>query len=599
MRALPAGSVDSPDDLNVWQGDSLMLRRGMALASQDSSAIIEVLTPKQTPINVPMAFAESPRFSVELRRIVATAHAGDAMPTGVGSGLSGKDFGRLRSMHRTLTKVCREEGDSVWAWYLTNYISPYMLARRGVDRIVANPPWVRMSDIQVRERKRALETRIEYLGIGAGGKNASGFDIAGLFVDQCRRHYLNGDSSAAGWVLNWASMRAGNWSKVREKHEGLTGTYLDFSKVRQPPFTGAKSCAWIQTGESGQAPFVRVYSNRQGQVRVEPIDGLEDFRSKTDWVSREKHFQDVPSAHATDEDMQVRRGACIFPHVLVRADSMLAGHVRTTKSRQRPWSEISTLTIEVPDHHLRPAVFAANDLLAFGVRISTAIIPLTTNNVPEFHVGQDENLNFRRPLHAYWDHLNELFENHRGSGKSTPKTLWQHINYQDKLMKQLTFDGANIRKVILNKSGQVIRAGRTGIDVLLEDTGYYCILPEKSAAHLTALLNAPCLQLAYQESRESDRHFDLHPFRKVPIPRFDATDSDHLELVELCEQAELEAQDVIELLPDNTGQIKASNTIRQRLMDEGIADAIDEVVQRVLPSHSVHEYTDDIPHPWR
>lgn len=598
MRALPPGSVDSPDELNVWQGDSLMLRRGMALASQDTSSIIEVLTPKQTPINVPMAFAESPRFSVDLRRIVATAHAGDAMPVGVGSSLGDTDFERLVSMHDTLTDVCREEGNSVWAWYLTNYISPYMLMRRGVDRVVANPPWVVMSDIQVPERKRALESRISELSISAGGKNAAGFDIAALFVDQCRKHYLKGDAPAAGWVLNWASMKAGNWSRVREKHEELTTTYLDFSKVRQPPFTGAKSCVWIQRGKPKYAPSTRVYSNRPRRDHLGSTDGLEEFVAKTSWVLREKHFVDAPSAYGSDGNTQVRRGACLFPQVLCRVSPVRGNKVQTTESRQKPWSDIPPLTIDVPEHHLRPTVFAAYDLLAFRVRTSIAIIPLNSDNSPDFGISADGSLDFRRASQSYWNRLNELYENHRGHGGATPKTLWEQINYQDKLMKQLTFDGEHHRKVILNKSGQIVRAGRTNIDVVLEDTGYYCVLPESHASYLVTMLNAPCLQLAYQESRESDRDFHLHPFRKVPIPSFDSTLSDHVELAELCELSEVVAQEVISGLADNTGQIKASNAIRQQLMSEGLADAIDDVVRRVLPSHSVHEYTDDLPHPW-
>ena len=36
------------------------------------------------------------------------------------------------------------------------------------------------------------------------------------------------------------------------------------------------------------------------------------------------------------------------------------------------------------------------------------------------------------------------------------------------------------------------------------------------------MLNADCLQLAYQQSRKSDRTFDLHFWRTVPIPRYDA-----------------------------------------------------------------------------
>ena len=340
MRALPPGSVDSPDDLNVWQGDSLMLRRGMALASQGTSSIIEVLTPKQTPINVPMAFAESPRFSVDLRRIVATAHAGDAMPVGVGSSLGDKDFERLEAMHETLTEVCREEGNSVWAWYLTNYISPYMLARRGVDRIVANPPWVRMSDIQVPGRKRDLESLIDRFELSAGGKNAAAFDIAGLFVSRCRITYLTTGETAAGWVLNAAAMRAGNWEKVRDDQTNFNHEFLDMSDIKNPPFSGAISCVWIQRGASGSRIQRRILKNRKGADRLQLNDGREEFKYKTEWSVSELSFEHAPSQYMPIRGKGFARGAMLYPDVLVKVADYSDSRVMTGKSRHGTWGRM-------------------------------------------------------------------------------------------------------------------------------------------------------------------------------------------------------------------------------------------------------------------
>ena len=127
---------------------------------------------------------------------------------------------------------------------------------------------------------------------------------------------------------------------------------------------------------------------------------------------------------------------------------------------------------------------------------------------------------------------------------------------------------------------------------------YYLRIGIDEAAYLAVLLNAPCLQSAFQESRASDRHFHLHPLRKVPIPSFDFEDPRHRELVGLCDLAEKTAQKTIDEMPENTGQIKASNLIRRELRLEGIADAIDETVRLILPSHSVMEYTEEFPHPW-
>ena len=187
----------------------------------------------------------------------------------------------------------------------------------------------------------------------------------------------------------------------------------------------------------------------------------------------------------------------------------------------------------------------------------------------------------------------------RGKVSATPKTLWEQLNFQNKLMKQFVQPADHTHKVTYNTSGQVLRAARIAADTVVESGCYYLTATDIESAYITCMLNAPCLQTAFQESRESDRHFHLHTLNKVPIPRFDPEAPDHLKLVELCQHAEVVAQEVIDGLPHNTGQIKASNLIRIALISEGIADAIDAVARRVLPSHSVMRYSDQYPHPWK
>ncbi len=85
------------------------------------------------------------------------------------------------------------------------------------------------------------------------------------------------------------------------------------------------------------------------------------------------------------------------------------------------------------------------------------------------------------------------------------------------------------------------------------------------AAYLTALLNADCLQQAYQDSRKSDRHFLHHIWRAVPIPRYDTGNAHHRALASLCAAAEQAAAGVRDSLPSDTGQIKLCEAIRREL----------------------------------
>ena len=102
---------------------------------------------------------------------------------------------------------------------------------------------------------------------------------------------------------------------------------------------------------------------------------------------------------------------------------------------------------------------------------------------------------------------------------------------------------------------------------------------------LTVLLNTPSLKHAYTSARESGRHFHLHPWRKVPIPRYDDTSSLHRTIAGLCTQAEKIATQTLAVTRDS-GQVSLSKTVRRALADNGIAAAIDEYARELLPAQA-------------
>lgn len=605
MRALPGDSGINPESLNVFQGDGLALRglNGMVMANGNPEApYVEIESPKGTIIPVPTAFAESPDFSSQLGRVVRSAHQGDALPAGITGTLSDLDAKTLRRMHAALTTVCAEEGDSVWTWYLSNQMATRALARRGIDRIVANPPWVRMSNIQVEQRKRQLEELIESLGLSSRGETATGFDIAGLFVRRCRDLFLRGEDVAAGWVLNWAALKGSNWEQVREDQREFNTEFLDFSQVRNAPFTGAKSCAWIQRNGGG-TPETRVLHN-SGSEKVVGTDYAAAFAIKTEWVPAGKEFDAVESAYVVDGNCEFRTGANLVPYCLVLIDEARPGYpsdsveVTMQRSRHRPWNDIPAMSANVPNSYVREVVVGSRDLLTFALSSerTLALMPLLEDG----RLDQDGESRF---VNRFWRALDETYRDNAGKGKSTPPTLWDQIDYNDKLSTQLRIQpsaDADILKVAYNGSGQILRAARFSPDLPVNHNCYYHIAvnPDESG-YLVSMLNAPCLQSAFQGARRSDRHFMQHIWRRVPIPRFDPENADHLELARLCTVAEESALTLVtQVLPEDASQVMASKLIRRELKKTGIAGEIDAVVRRVMPDHSIAKYDRANPHPW-
>ena len=103
---------------------------------------------------------------------------------------------------------------------------------------------------------------------------------------------------------------------------------------------------------------------------------------------------------------------------------------------------------------------------------------------------------------------------------------------------------------------------------------------------MVALLNSPALSPVMAQSRRSGRHFHLHPWNRVPIPRYSETNELHLELAALCIEVEDEARNFLdEHGPDlPPSQIGRSNCIRRRLEETGLSARLDSAALRLMPN---------------
>ena len=216
LRALPDVPSFNPQ---VYQCDSLMTTRTVRDEIRFEADTISVKSRKGTTVLVPLTFVLKHQFLDHLTTIVETARDGKPLPPFVKSE-NVEEHNRVVNLHSQLTKVIESEGNDVWAWYLGNQAASTRLAESKIDRIVANPPWVRISDIQEATRKEEIRELAINKKIWSGGKNATGFNIAALFVDHCPALYFDETKqNRCGWVLPWAAMRAENWRAFREVNQ--------------------------------------------------------------------------------------------------------------------------------------------------------------------------------------------------------------------------------------------------------------------------------------------------------------------------------------------------------------------------------------------
>ena len=596
LRALPTEPSNGVNSLNIIQGDSLIYQRtGMALGNQEGSQTYTVETPSHRLLQIPVAWADQETFNDDLHRFVSAANfvPPRKMPIGIAAGLDDEDQKIIKETYATLIEVCRHEKDGVWGWYFHNIVGPSKLRRQKVNRIIANPPWVRMSHIQVPERKRELEALAEELGLWGHGKANTGFDIAGLFVKRSEMNYLATEGGRAAWVLPQGAINGTNWSKIRSDEfiKAVSEAFVDISKVRPAPFS-TDSCVWLHSHEEREPEDVArdtpisILVNRPNVPKILSSRTWKDIRDSTDLIDASRRLPRSKSAYLSEDRHPLfRQGATLTPHCLIKlAPSTLSiadglASFTTTPSNKRPWSTRGTLDgVDVPIRWTKYAVFP-NDMFPFSVRREShnVVVPLTD----EGRYDEEAEKN------AFWFNAETVYTDGRGEGGNTPLTLWGRVNYQNELVRQTSLEQANDdrRKVLYNASGRIgLRAARVANDAIAEHSLYhFSCRSEAEAAYLVSLLNADCLQEAFRQSKKSVRHFDQHFWHTVPIPRYDWKNKTHRRLALLCKEAETTANEVLDSLPDSVGQIKTSANIHEKLLSRGIANRIDVEVGKILP----------------
>ena len=594
IRALPVAPRGGSATLNIAQGDSL-------LTSGADRIFREASFPNESKrwFVLPQSFLLRDDYRQRTQDLVDSAKQGNSnCPEGVLANLKSSEVQSVIQAHESLRKLCAKHGNSVWTWLVVNAVAPLRLHARKVDRVLANPPWVRMSDIQVESRKQEIEGIAKDLGLWVGGKNATGFDISSAFVKRCRDLYLAPGKSRAAWVLNRASIKGGNWERFSNWYRQIASCVLDFSEVRKPPFRGAKSCAWIEQNEEHTGPDPSVlhtherdrneqYGRFEHSIlrviegeRVSQVDSWAQAQRKVKWVKAAAQMPQNRSGYVENKKCMFRNGATLFPHCLILIDSCQFNRKQarfiTGTSNKKPWTDVGSQEGKVPERWIVDTVFS-RDLLPFCLRnnVSKVIMPLQKN-------GSLESDPFIEP---YWMQVDKTYANKRGAGRHTPKNLLDRLDHSSALSKQLPLTKVGHR-VIYNASGQYIRAAYCIGDVIFEHGVYwYSAESARAARYLVAVLNASNLETAFSQSCKSDRHFDTHIWRCVPIPKYDGSMDLHRELAALANKAEKAAKKIRDGCEPSWGQIKISKAIRDELHKCEVMAAINEAVARLLPDY--------------
>ncbi len=595
-RILPAPPTMGGQSFQVHLGDSLQADSGNQKSLfEHTEDLMRVETPEKREIKVPMKFVRRGTFANDMREIVSAATAGQPLPGFLNESLSEVEAERLEHCHQALTEIIAAEGNSVWTWYTINIAAPHLLAQRKVDRIVANPPWVKLAEIQATDRKRTLEQYGRSLGLTGAGKQAPHSDIASYFILAARKLYMaNPESNPASWLVKKSAIAAGQWEPFREVHRNTLRQSVDLEQL-QPFGSGdaTRSCLLMEhcafdISEDISPGTLEARLKVRG-VRPKSSESLESARRKFGFSEAPAQLPQKKSGYLNS--VMIKQGATLVPHVLALLDEIEGpnheGMVRVTtmRSTKEPWKEVRPQTGLMPAHWVRP-VLTSTEMVAYIPQVRPVvkgIVPVDNNGALLEDPGNEC---------SFWRELDEIYESRAGKGKSTPKSLLDRFDYQSALSSQHDPENTGGCIVLYPTSGDIMRAVRTraGSEVATSTLYWVAVQDEEEAGYLVALLNAACLETAFRQCRESGRHFHLHPWRKVPIPCFNKDIDQHRRLAKLCEEAEKLAQEASsEVLAGKPGmsQVGISKAIRAAVHSSDAGREIEEIVAGLLPDQAV------------
>ena len=582
-EATGAGAVSAP----IYLGDSMQLRydTGTLSASQSIELKTGETLPGQTePItfSIPRELARQQSGIDQLISELATAidegrdteHVADAYE------MSDACRQSVKAVATAMQELHAADRNHVWAYYIRNMIRPAVIAEQKVDRIIGNPPWLTYSqsaDIIRTELRQMSEQRYQ---IWAGGKLAPHQDIATLFYTRCAELYAQ-VGTIIGMVMPHSALRTGQhlkWRSGSYKQKGgrnapSIGLNLrvhepwDLDNVVPDFFPMPASVVFAQYIGAGQG-------NALAPSTVETWRG--NWEKDYAGISRKSealHHDDgkfkSPYAGLSSQGPTIVDRRLFFVetvHHTVMLPTANTTNVKPRLSSQDKMNyegQLNQIEGVVSNDHLFDvylgeciAPYVALDPLkaALPVHHPTMTMPMSHDDCEgdKHDACRLEVEELHSTMQRRWNNAAEMYrEAHKNQAV---KDLYSRLNHQSILTSQLEYlqnaiAGDETVRVSYTSSGRptaaIIWDNHAIVDYVLFQT---VCCSEDEAYYVLAVINsnelAAAAEMFMARGLYGARHFQKHGW-KLPIPRYDASDSLHVRLSELGKAAEQECTAII------------------------------------------------------
>ncbi|MFQ5785764.1 MAG: N-6 DNA methylase [Alphaproteobacteria bacterium] len=504
----------------------------------------------------------------------------------------GRHIDILERTYEELTTLRQAGRNHIWAYVLRNLSRPFALSapERRADVVIGNPPWLSYRYMATAMQKR-FRDECRSRNLWSGGKVATHQDISAYFFARMTELYLKKDGVIA-FVMPYAALSRQQFKGFRTQRFGRADAQLvrfeevwAFDENLQPLFPVPSCAIFARRGAVGERPgSIKAFTGTLPRRDASPEEARAALsQHNVEWPAE----GEAPRTSAYER--RFRQGATVVPRRLWVVERVSAGRfganpgaplVRSLTSRQEkaPWKDLSLLEGSIETEFLRRLYLGASIAPYRLLEPVEAVIPWDTESNSLLTADQ-ARARGHPGLSKWLTEAEGVWNTYR---RSEALSLLQRLDYHKELSTQLPT--APIR-VLYTKSGTNPAACvLTDQEALVDHVLYWA--PSGTideARYLTAFLNSEVLRqrIASRQSRGQwgARHIDKLLVR-VPIPRFVAKDALHGELARFAERAEQVAAAVS--FPAKLNFVTSRRRIRAALAEDGVADAIDRLVEKLL-----------------
>ena len=508
----------------------------------------------------------------------------------------------------TLQMLHSEGRDHIWAYYTRNLVRPVALARRKVDVIIGNPPWINYNQTASILRAELERQSKERYGIWQGGRYATHQDVAGLFFTRSMDLYLK-DGGFIGMVMPHSALQTGQYAKWRTgkwqaRRSGIA-LAADFSV----------KTAWdlerLEPNNFFPVPASVIFAQRAGVVSpaVALSGHVERWRGKVgaEDVTRESvGITDTSVGEVSVYDRYSRLGAILYPRCLLFVEAtensaiIQAGQTITVNPRRgtqdkKPWRDLDLTAITgqtIESRHLFTVLLGESIASYVILDPLKAVLPMKQGehqlSANSNGVGGINLSSLERRMRQRWQTMSGLWETHKQPVNKL--NLLGQLDYWGHLSAQVEWQrnpGHRPIRVVYTKAGQPTAALLLDDEALLDHKLFWITCRDiHEANYLLAIINSDALYKAVEplmaKGQFGARDLQKHLW-KLPIPEFDPGNRRHVAIAKAGEAAAQGAALQLEQLRQQRDKVTvtvARRELRKWLRESKEGKAVERVVGR-------------------